>query len=388
MPVLLSYSYRNLRGRRATTLLTACGMGLVIFVFTAVLMLSEGIERTLAATGNPENVVFVRRSAETEVMSIIERDQAAILETLPGIATDAQGRPLAARELVVLIALVKQATGSASNVTVRGVNPRVSLLLRPQVRIVHGRMFEPGRAEVVVGKNIMERFQVGGLGDTLAFGMRRWTIVGVMDAGNTGFNSEVWGDIDLLLPAFRRTVSSSVIARMQDPPAFPRLRDLVKSDPRLPMEPWLEPAFYASQSAVMARFIRILGIVLTLIFSIGAVIGAMVTMYSAVANRVAEIGTLRALGFQRGTILWAFLAESLFLSALGGAAGLGAASLMAGMAVSTTNWQTFSELSFRLVMDGGIVAASALFAALMGLLGGILPAARAARLNIVAALRQ
>ncbi len=387
MFLLTQYSYRNLWVRRLTTLLTSGGMGLVVFVFSAVLMLADGLEKALVSTGSRDNVVFIRRSAEAEVQSIIERDQAQILESLPEIDTNSLGQKLVARELVVLISLQKLQTRSLANVLVRGVNPQFSRELRPQIRMVSGRPFHPGAAEIVIGKNIAQRFSVGGLGQSLSFGMRDWTIVGVFDAEGTGFDSEVWGDVDLMMASFRRPVYSSMIAKLRDPSDFEILRNRVLEDPRLTVEAKRETSYYAAQSELMARFIRILGITLTLIFSMGAVIGSMVTMYAAVSYRTAEIGTLRALGFRRTTILLAFLTESVFVSFIGGLIGLGAASFMHRLTISTLNWQTFSELSFQFTLSTSIARSALLFATTMGLVGGLLPALRAACLNIVTALR-
>lgn len=385
--ILLRYSYRNLWVRRITTLLTAGGMGLVVFVFASVLMLAQGLENTLVSTGSRDNAVFIRRSSETEVQSILEREQAAILENLPEIAVGPDGCRLVAREVVVLIGLNRRDNGTVGNVTVRGVEPKVSFDLRPQVRFISGRPFEQGTSEIVVGRSVAQRFNVGGLGHTIEFGLRSWTVVGIMDAQGSAFDSEIWGDVDTLMAAFKRPVYSSVITRLKDLQDFPEMKERILKDPRLTVEAWREMEYYAAQSELMARFIRILGIALTLIFSLGAIIGAMVTMYAAVANRIAEIGALRALGFQRWTILAAFLMESVFLSLLGGAAGLAGASFMNRVTISTMNWQTFSDLSFRFTLTRSIVLYSLFFACLMGLLGGMLPAVRASRLNIVTALR-
>lgn len=387
MFLLTQYSYRNLWVRRLTTILTAGGMGLVVFVFAAELMLAQGLEKALVSTGRDDNAVFIRRSAEAEVQSIVERDQATILESQPEIAVDQSGQKLVARELVVLISVTKLSTNSPANVTVRGVNPELSFALRPQVRLIAGRWFHPGATEVIIGKNIADRFAIGGLGQSLSFGTRQWTIVGIMDAGGSGFDSEIWGDVDLLLGAFRRPVYSSVICRLSNPGDFAQLKTRVLQDPRLTVEAWRETDYYAAQSQLMARFIRILGIALTIIFSLGAVIGAMVTMYAAVANRIAEIGTLRALGFRRRTILATFLLESIFLGLLGGMLGLFAASFMNRFTISTLNWQTFSELSFRFTLTWQIASNALLFSAVMGLIGGMLPALQASRLAIVDALR-
>lgn len=386
MAVPLSYSIRNLRTRRLTTALTAGGMALVVFVFATVLMLEAGLRATLVQTGTYDNVVVTRRAAGTEVQSSVERVQAMIVEAQPEVALAPDGAPFASRETVVLITLPKRSSGDPSNVVIRGVG-RHGLRLRPQVRLMEGRLFQPGASEIIAGRAIAERFVGAGIGERLRFGMRDWTVVGVFDAGGTGFDSEVWGDADQLMQAFRRSAYSSVVLKLADPGGFDAYKRRVEADPRLTVEAKREAQFYADQSQVLADFIRILGMTLSVIFSIGAVIGAMVTMYSAVANRTREIGTLRALGFRRGSILAAFLAESVALALAGGAAGLAAASLMQLVTVSTTNWQSFSELAFRFTLTPGIVAQSLLFSALMGLAGGFLPALRAARLNIVDALR-
>ncbi|MGO9017252.1 MAG: ABC transporter permease [Syntrophobacteraceae bacterium] len=385
--LLFYYSYRNLLVRRLTTLLTAGGMGLVIFVFATVLMLAEGFQQTLISSGSPQNAVFIRRSAETEVQSIIERGDAAIIESFSQVAVDRDWRRLAAREAVFLISLPKKDTGSPSNVEVRGVTHGISLELRPQIKIVAGREFNAGSSEILIGRNIAKKFRIAGLGGTIKFVGRTWTVAGIMDAGGTAFDSEIWGDVDTLMGAFKRTVYSSVIIRMADPSGLPELKETVLKDPRLVEEARREDQYYEAQSELMARFIRILGISLTLIFSVGAMTGSMITMYAAVAARTSEIGTLRALGFRRTFILMAFLSEAVFLSLLGAVIGLAAASFMNKLTVSTMNWTTFSELTFRFLLNRRIIASSVIFAVVMGAVGGVLPSIRAARMNIVSALR-
>jgi putative ABC transport system permease protein len=385
--LLFYYSYRNLLVRWLTTLLTAGGMGLVIFVFATVLMLAEGFQQTLITSGSPENAVFIRRSAETEVQSIIERKDAAIIESLSQVAVDKDWRRLAAREEVVLISLPKKETGSPSNIQVRGATHEISLELRPQIKIVAGREFNAGSSEILIGLNIAKKFRIPGLGGTIKFAGRTWTVAGIMDAGGTAFDSEIWGDVDTLMGAFKRSVYSSVIIRMRDPARLPELKEMVIKDPRLVEEPKREDLYYEAQSELMARFIRILGISLTFIFSLGAITGSMITMYAAVAARTAEIGTLRALGFRRTFILLAFLAEAVFLSLLGAVIGLAAASFMNKLTISTMNWTTFSELTFRFLLNRGIIGSSVIFAVVMGIVGGALPSIRAARMNIVSALR-
>ncbi len=269
---------------------------------------------------------------------------------------------------------------------VRGVQ-EASIPLRPQVKLVAGRMFRMGSSEIIVGNSIAKGFMGVGLQGTLNWGMRKWTVVGIFDAGNTGFSSEIWGDVDQVMQAFRRPVYSSLIFKLRDPAAFPAAKTAVEKDPRLTLEAKQETRYYLDQSEMMAKFLRILGLSLTIIFSIGAIIGAMITMYSAVANRIGEIGTMRALGFRRRSILAAFLAESLLLGLIGGLAGLFFASFMQFITVSTVNFQTFSELAFKFTLTCRIVLQAMAFSLIMGLIGGMLPALRASRMKIVEALR-
>jgi ABC-type antimicrobial peptide transport system permease subunit len=248
-------------------------------------------------------------------------------------------------------------------------------------------MFRPGSTEIIAGKSVAERYNGAGVGETLRFGQREWTVVGIIDAGKTGFDSEIWGDVDQLMQAFRRPVYSSVVLKLSNPATFFEFKARVENDPRLTVEAKRESVFYAEQSQLLANFIRYLGMILSIIFSIGAIIGAMITMYASVANRTTEIGTLRALGFRRNNILSAFLAEALMLGAVGGIGGLILASFMQLVTISTMNWQSFSELAFSFTLNVEIIVKSLAFALIMGFAGGFLPAAKASRLAIVDALR-
>jgi len=384
--VPISYSFRNLWTRRLTTVLTASGMALVVFVFSAILMLAEGLRKTLVETGSYDNVVVVRKGSTSEVMSGVTRLQASIVETQPEVAMGADGQLLLAKEMVVLIALPKRGTNALSNVVIRGIGAS-SLALRPQVRLLEGRMPTPGLSEIIAGRSIAERFKGGGIGEILRFGMRDWRVVGIFDAGNTGFNSEIWGDADQLMQAFRRTVYSSVIFKLRDSSEFERVKKRIESDPRLTVDIKRENRYYAEQSERMAEFLRILGTALTVIFSLGAIIGAMITMYSAVATRTGEIGTMRALGFKKISILEAFIIEALFLGLIGGCLGLFLASFLQLLTISTMNFQTFSELAFSFTLTPGIVWKGLGFSLVMGFVGGVLPAIRASRMIIVDALR-
>jgi ABC-type lipoprotein release transport system permease subunit len=382
----LSYSVRNLWTRKLTTILTAGGMALVVFVFTAVLMLDAGLKATLVATGQDDNVIITRRSAVTEVQSTIDRTQATAIESQPEIATGAGGARALSKETVVLIALTKHGATASVNVPVRGMGTE-GATLRPQARLIAGRMFRRGATEVIVGTSVAQRFDGAGLGRTLHFGGRDWTVVGVFDSGGAAFDSEIWTDGEQLMQSFRRQSYSAVIAKLADPGAFQTLKKRLESDPRLTVEVRRERQFYAEQSELLSNFIRVLGLTLSIVFSIGAVIGAMITMHAAVANRVREIGALRALGFRRASILTAFLLEALALSALGWGMGIALAAPMQLAHISTLNFQSFSELAFKFALTPGIVAMSLGFALAMGLAGGFLPAVKASRLGIVQALR-
>lgn len=381
-----SYIVRNLWTRRVTTFLTGSGLALVVFVFATVLMLDEGLKKTLVTTGEYDNVVLIRRASETEVQSNVDRTQATIAASHPSVALGQNGHPLVSKETVVLIALNKRGTDKPANVIIRGVSP-LGLTLRPQVKLSAGRMFRPGSSEIIAGSGIAKRFTGAGIGETLRFGQREWTVVGLFDAGNSGFDSEIWGDADQLMQAFRRPVFSSVIVRLNDSNSFDAFKKEIESDQRLTLGAKREQTFYADQSKALSTFISILGMTLSIIFSIGAMIGAMITMYASVANRVAEIGTLRALGFKRRNILAAFMTESMLLSVAGGMVGLLFASLMQFISFSTVNFQSFSELAFGFTLNPEIAVKSLLFALVMGFIGGFLPAVRAARMKIVDSLR-
>ncbi len=387
MGLLFFYSFRNLLARKLTTSLTAAGMSLVVFVFASIVMLAEGLEKTLVDTGTYDNVVVIRRSAVSEVQSGIDREQASIVETSPQIAIGEEGQNLIAKELVVLITLEKKKSNSPANVTIRGISEN-SLALRPQVKLIEGRMPRSGTSEIAAGLGIAKGFKNIVIGQTLFFALRHWTVVGIFDAGSTGYNSEIWGDVEQFMPAFRRLVYSSILFKLRKSSEFEIFKINIETDPRLTLEAKRETQYYREQSEMMAKFLRVLGETLTIVFSVGAVVGAMITMYSAVANRTGEIGTLRALGFNRATILLAFLLESLLLGLIGGIVGLFLGSLMQFITVSTTNFQTFSELSFNFRITFEIIYKSLLFSVGMGFVGGILPAFRASRMSVVEALKE
>ncbi len=386
MKIPFTYIARNLWTRRLTTALTASGMALVVFVFAAVLMLDAGLKKTLVGTGSWDNAILLRQGAQTEIQSGVSRDQAALIETLTEVARDGQGRPLSSKEIVVLIGAPKKGDTKPQNVIVRGLSP-VGIDLRPQVKIQEGRWFQPGASEIVVGKSVNANFANMAVGDTIRFAARDWRIVGVFDGQSSGFDSEAWGDVEQLGQAFRRVAYSSMVVKLVDDDALSRLQRAIDGDVRLKLDVKAEPAFYEEQSKALSTFLSILGLTLSIIFSIGAVIGAAITMYSSVASRIGEIGTLRALGFRRASILVAFLGESLLLALVGGLIGLIAASFLQLFTVSTLNFASFSQLAFGFYLTPAIVVQSLIFAIGMGFVGGFLPSFKAARMEIVDSLR-
>jgi ABC-type antimicrobial peptide transport system permease subunit len=387
MKIPFNYTLKNFGSRKLTTGITLIGISLVVFVFTAILMMAYGVQKTLIATGSKENVIVIRKAANGEISSLVEGEVQDVIRTLPNIATNSNGKQMISNEPVVIINLERE-KGGMSNVTVRGVG-QVIQELRPQVKIIEGRMFNFGVKELIAGRSINERFKGAKIGDVVKFAGDDWKIVGTFDSGGSGFDSEMWGDADQLLSSFNRgNTVSSVTLRLDNISNYESFKRAFDVDRRLNQhEPKIEQKFFEEQSEAMATFIRILGIFITIIFSFGAIIGAMITMYAAVANRTVEIGTLRALGFKRRSILFAFMAESLLISVIGWLVGIILASLLSFFKVSTLNFGSFSELEFSFALEPSIIVSSLFFAVVMGILGGFLPAVRAARLNIVKALR-
>jgi ABC-type lipoprotein release transport system permease subunit len=386
MSDLFTYNLRNMRVRKITTALTAGGMALVVFVFATVLMLDNGIKQTLVATGEDTNAIFVRRSAEVEIQSMIDRQQAAIIESMPEVMISVDGVPIVSKEVVVLFSLPKRENKQLRNIVLRGVGP-AALSVRPHVQLKSGRMFRPGSNEVVIGKALDGSYQGLEVGSSLRIAQRDWQVVGRFDAGGSGFDSEIWGDNEQIMQAFRRNAFSSVVARLTERSNYETLKARLDADPRLTIEAKRESIFYEEQSRVLSDFIKLLGITLSLMFSLGAIIGATITMYAAVASRKMEIGVLRALGFPRKRILIAFLMEAMLLGFIGWVVGIGLASLMTFVKITTLNWTSFSDLAFQFMLTPIIVTQSLCFALTMGFLGGVLPAIKAANMKIVDALR-
>lgn len=384
MRIPLSYNLKNLLARKVTTALGAGGVALVVLIFMSVLMLAHGFTKTLVSTGTEDNAIVLRSGATSELVSSVPRDQAQIVAAQPEVALDEAGKPLMAAEMIVIVNIPRRRDNEPSNVVVRGVGPE-SMAMRP-LRVVEGRMWKPGLSEVIAGKLIAEKYRGCGLGETFTMGGREWSVVGIFEAGGSGFESEIWADADQAMAAVRRSTYSSVTVRLTEPEGLPALKARLESDPRFNVQVKSEKAFYEEQSRQIALFIYFLGLFVTIVFSIAAVLAAMLTMFATIGGRTAEIGTLRALGFPRRSILLSFVIEATLLGLLGGLAGILPGALLREVSFSTTNWTSFSEVAWKLSLSPGILLACLVFAAAMGFVGGLIPAFRAARLKIVDSL--
>ena len=387
MNIPLYYIWKNFLARKLTTGITIAGIALVVFVFAAVLMMADGIQQTLSSTGSNDNVVITRKSSSGEITSIIDRATADLISTMPMIQKDETGKPLLTSDAVTILNAPKKDGGGLSNLAVRGVSEN-ALKIRNKITIISGRMFTFGARELIVGKAIEERFSNIAIGNTIKFAGDNWVIVGIMDAEKSAFESELWCDANQLIQAFNRVDYSTLTFRISDNANIEQLKALFAGDKRLNQyEPENERKYFEKQSEAMRLFIQILGITITVIFSVGAMIGAMITMYAAVANRTTEIGTLRALGFQRMSILIAFLVESLITAFIGGFIGIGLASILQFYSISTLNFGSFSELSFSFALTSNVIQGALTFTGIMGFIGGFLPAVKASRMSILSALR-
>lgn len=386
MAIPLAYNWRNVMRRRLSTLTTAVGIGLTVAILIAALALAAGFQATLVGTGSPDNAIVLRKSADSELVSGLSRETVDIVRAHPAVAAGPDGRPLVSPEVVVCITRDRLGQPGSSNVTVRGLDPG-ALALRSGVRLVAGRPFAPGSDELMVGQRIARRFAGCRLGDRVRLEQRDFTVVGQFTAAGSAFESEIWGDNATLQPVLRGDVFQSVTLRLRDPAAFPRLQRDLEEDPRLTVKVQRESDFYAGQSQALTTTLRAAGLLITLIMAVGAVFGAMNAMYAAVGSRTREIATLLVLGFTPGAVMASFVIESLMVALLGGALGCLLALPLNGIVTSTTNFANWSEIAFAFRVTPGALAAGMVFAAAMGLVGGILPARRAAREALAAGLR-
>jgi putative ABC transport system permease protein len=386
--VPVSYNFRSIRERWTSTIVAIIGIAGTVGVFVAMLSLARGFKATLVASGSPDNALVMRAGSSSEMMGGITLDSVKIVEDAPGVAREGT-LPLVTQEVVGVVPFPLVSNGADANVQVRGVSPNV-LDIRKFVKIKDGRMFKPGLSEMIVGKNASTTYQGLTLGNTVTFGGGRWQVVGVFDAGGSAFDSEVWCDVKILGEVLKRPadVFQSATVHLTSTDAFQQFKDSVTSDPRLNVDVIREVDYYAKQSTRMTTLITVLGGLVAAVMAIGAVFGALNTMYSAVAERGREIATMRALGFSHTSVILSFLFEALLIAIVGGILGCLAVLPLNGLTTSTMNWQTFSNLAFAFKITFDLLVMGVLFAMVMGVLGGVLPALRAALRPVVVALRE
>jgi len=386
MAIPFSYNFRNVIQRPVATLTTAVGIALTVAILIGALALASGFQIALKQTGSPANAMATRKGADDELSSGVSRETSDILRARSDVAAGPDGRPLTSSDVVVLTYIPRLGQPGGSNVTIRGIDPS-ALALRSSVHIVSGRMFQPGAAEVIVGKRISTRFAGCRIGDKLRFRQEQFTVVGLFDADGSGFESEIWGDNAVLMPVFRGDVFQSVTFRMKDPSKFEAIKKELEADPRLGIQLKRESDYYAEQSALLAGVIRFAGVFITLIMAVGAIFGAMNTMYAAVGARTREIATLLVLGFSPFSIMVSFMTESVLLALCGGVIGCLLSLLINGIQTGTTNFQTFSEVAFSFQVTPQALVTGLIFSGMMGVVGGFLPAIRAANQPLARALR-
>lgn len=388
MGLLLRYNLRNLRARWKTTLLAIFGIALVVAAVVVIASMSAGFRIALGSTGSDKNAIVVQRGSLSELTSWINIANVQTILTDPRIARDAQGTPLASCEIVIIASKPKKADNQPANITLRGVTP-MAFNVRNNIKLVEGRMFEPGLFEVIVGKKISDRVQGLNIGDIIRVQRKDLKVVGLFTADGSSFESEMWGDYNALAPAVRRNGGcESVTARMVNPASIAAFDKDLRANPQMQVQAAPERQYYEDQAGNLGTVLKMLAAFVGIVMGIGAVFGAMNTMYAIVSQRTREIGTLRALGFSRLTILFSFVTESVFLAVVGGALGCVLALPMQGFTAGTGNTQSFSELAFAFQITPPIIVTGMIFAVLMGILGGLLPAFRAAKMPITSALRE
>jgi putative ABC transport system permease protein len=385
MAIPIIYNIRNLRVRAGATVMTALGVALTVAIAIFIMMLLSGLNQAFRSTGDPLNVMALRKGSDSELTSFMSNDTFLALKTLPGVARDKEEQPLVSGEMVVAVVLPRSNGTGETNVVVRGISP-TALKMRPEVKIVEGRLFNEGQHEVVVSKSVSRRFARTNVGDAVSFGKSPWTVVGIFDASGTAYESEIWGDINQMKSDFDRPGYSSAVIRATDDVAADSLTKRLRDDQRIKLDGTLETEYYARQTR-SGMFIQFIGTIVAIIMAVGSSFAAMNTMYAAVAYRGREIATLRVMGFNRPSILTSFVFESLLLSVLGGALAVILMLPFNGLTTGTSNMVTFSEVVFHMRMTPAIVIAAVAFSAFMGLIGGIAPAWQASRQDILAALR-
>ncbi len=388
MAIPVIYNLRSVKARWTSAIVAVVGIAGTVGVFVAMLSLARGFKATLVSSGSEDNAIIMRAGATSEMTGGVAIDTVKIIQDKPGIARSADG-PLIAPEVVLVAPIPLISTGTDANVEVRGVSKNV-LEIRKNIRIVQGRMFTPGLNEIVVGKNANASYAGLTLGNTISLGSVRWKIVGIFDAGGSSFDSDIWGDAHLIGPAYNRpdTFFQSVTVHLTSPAAFQQLKDAATTDPRLNVDVTREIDYYAKQSNRLTKLITVLGGLVAAIMAIGAVFGALNTMYSAVAERGREIATMRALGFGGPSVVLSFVIEALLIAFVGGLVGCLAVIPLNGLTTGAMNLQTFSHVAFAFKITPELLVRGVIFALVMGLIGGLFPAVRAARLPVATALRE
>jgi putative ABC transport system permease protein len=388
MAIPIVYNLRSVKARWTSAIVAVIGIAGTVGVFVAMLSLARGFRTTLVSSGSPDNAIVMRAGATSEMTGAVTIDTVKILQDEPGIARGADG-PLLTPEVVLVAPIPLISTGTDANVQVRGVSKNV-LEIRRNIKIVEGRMFKPGLAEIVVGKNANVSYSGLTVGNTIGLGSVRWNVVGVFDAGGSAFDSEIWGDAHLIGPAYNRpdNLFQSVTLRLASPDSLQQFKDAVTADPRLNVDVSREIEYYSKQSTRLTTLITVLGGIVAGIMAIGAVFGALNTMYSAVSERGREIATMRALGFGGPSVVTSFVIEALLISFIGGLIGCLAVLPLNGLTTGAMNLQTFSHMAFAFKITPELLVKGVVFALFMGVLGGLLPAIRAASLPISSALRE
>lgn len=388
MAIPLTYNLRSLKARWTSTVVAVLGIAGTVGVFVAMLSLARGFKATLVASGSAQNAIVRRAGSTSEMESVVTLDQARVIEDAPGVERGSAG-PLVSPEVVVVAPFPLKSTGTDANVQVRGVSPRV-LSVRNSVRITAGRFFQPGLNELVVGGNVTRSYAGFELGKTVRFGGGSWTVVGVFEAGGSAFDSELWCDANVLNQVYQRprNIFQAVTVRLTSPEALTGFKDALTSDPRVTVQVDREVDYYEKQSRQLTTLITVLGAIVAVVMGIGAVFGALNTMYSAVAERSREIATMRALGFGTGSVVMSFVFEALCIAFVGGLLGCVAVLPLNGLTTGAMNWQTFSHLAFAFRVTPSLLGSGLMFALLMGLVGGVPPAIRAARQRVAVALRE
>ena len=387
--VPISYNFRSIRARWTSTIVAILGIAGTVGVFVAMLSLARGFKATLVASGSPGNALVMRAGSSSEMMGGITLASIKVLQDKPGIARNESGAPLLTQDVVGVIPVPLISTGTDANVQVRGVSPNV-LQIRTFVKLVEGRMFQPGLMELVVGKNASKSYKGLTLGNKVDFAGGHWTVVGIFDAGGSAFDSEVWCDSQIFNQVLQRptNIFQSATIHLQSPASFQEFKDAALADPQLNVDVWREIDYYAKQSTTMTRLITVLGGIVAFIMAFGAIFGALNTMYSAVAERGREIATMRAVGFPTSNVILSFLFEALVISFLGGILGCLVVLPLNGLTTNTMNFQTFSNVAFAFKITFDLLLMGVIFALVMGVLGGLLPAIRAAIQPVAVALRE